>query len=182
MSEENFPIWIVIRSKREYGNIHHYVFIFTDETAVRDFKTELEADGFSGDIRKFNAKKGMTNFHVVFHYHDNYADVVKVFGSLESANQFYLERIDEMKDELKYGMELKDEMTGAREYPGSKVQRQSMRTMYDSDGRYPDKGSRWVITSVELPLTGGRKTKRTRYQKTARRSLKLLRKTKKRNA
>ena len=177
MSEEVVPVWIAIRSRHRGSDISHRVFAFANEADASLFSKTSKERGDMIDVRKFNAGKGMTNFYVVFHFHDNYADVVKVFRSPETANTYYSERIAEMEDELKDGMHLENAFVGSAE--NGEVQRQRMRTMYDEDGYYPDKGSRWVMTVVSIPAVGGRRLKRLRSQKTKRHSSKLMRKTKK---
>lgn len=148
-SEDTQRRWIVIQTTTTSDNrdMAHSVYVVKTSTEVEELQTEAEDsyDFMSIDAREFSAKDDMRSLHVVFHYHDNYADVIRTFETHEEANAYYKSNVAEMLDGVSDLQE--GECIKLAKYPDGGL----MATLYDADGRYPDKGDRWVFTTLSFP-------------------------------
>jgi hypothetical protein len=147
--EDTESRWVIIQTTTTSDNrdMVHSVYVVKTSAEVEELKAEAEdsRDFMSIDAREFSAKKDMRVLHVVFHYHDNYADVVGTFETHEEANAFYKSEVAEMLDGVSDLYE--GECIKLAKYPDGG----SMATLYDAHGNYPDKGDRWVFTTLSFP-------------------------------
>lgn len=141
--------WVVIQTTKTADNrdMAHSVFAVDSEERVEALKEEADQsyEFMSVNADEFLAKDGLRALHVVFHYHDNYADVVGTFETHEEANAFYKSKVAEMLDGVSDLQE--GECIKLAKYPDGG----SMATLYDAHGNYPDKGDRWVFTTLSFP-------------------------------
>jgi hypothetical protein len=140
--------WVIIQTTLTPDNcdMAHSVFAVDSEERVEALQEEADDsyEFMSINAHEFSATQDMRSLYVVFHYHDNYADCIETFESYEEANTYYTSRIAEMLDGVS---DLQDgECIKLAKYPDGG----SMATLYDADGRYPDKGDRWVFTTLRF--------------------------------
>lgn len=139
--------WVVIQTQlTDNRDLVHSLFVVNTYTEVQTLKSDAENsyEFMSIDAHEFIATKDMHSLHVVFHYHDNYADVTMTFESYEEAHAFYKSEVSKMVDSVSELCE--GETIRLAKFPGGGY----MASLYDSEGNYPDKGDRWVITTVTL--------------------------------
>ena len=166
-------VYVIIKttSRNDAGQILHTVRAFRNRQMFMAENRRLEQQEDDGEIMSAdsvsfdNLQNDTSVPWVVFHYHDNYADVIKAFDTEEEARAYYEEKkagIEEDMRQFRYDREgayIEEEDLG----------NQIMTTMYDSEGRYPDKGSRWVLTNARIDVITGGKRRKTRRGRKARR-------------
>jgi hypothetical protein len=129
------------------NDLEHTVRIVKTKARVDALKEEQEAseEFMSVDSREFTIKKNQRTVHVVFHYHDNYSDDIELFETKQEARDYYTSEIVKM-DEF-YLDDADDYSIKMQKFPGGGY----MTTLYDEEDNYPDKGSRWVMTTLTFP-------------------------------
>lgn len=143
-------IWVVVQTVSTPGrrnDLEHTVRIVKTKARVDALKEEQEAseEFMSVDSREFTIKKNQRTVHVVFHYHDNYSDDIELFETKQEARDYYTSEIVKM-DEF-YLDDADDYSIKMQKFPGGGY----MTTLYDEEDNYPDKGSRWVMTTLTFP-------------------------------
>lgn len=136
-------VWLVIQTVQspDKQDIIHDVRIMKSKEDAEAVEAEIDEDTFmSVDIREQTIKKDQSIVHVVFHYHDNYSDYDQLFESYEKARAFYQSEVAKMDVDLEEGYYVKLQ----KNYTGF------MATLYDEEDSYPDKGDRWVLTTLHI--------------------------------
>lgn len=119
---------ITMRGPRDW---YHVVSIRKE----RPKTTAAFRDVFPVEIVDYNAKHAF----VLFHFEDNYVDFHRVFQHEDEAEREFLKAV---KGQLE---ELHNEGDSIRTV---RIRGGLVSTLYDEDGNYPDKGSRWRLVKI----------------------------------
>lgn len=161
-------VWVTIVSASSEGchNWHstdwkHTVHVWRTEGAARKYLARFDDDELSlSGPNSFVVSDECENVWVLFHFHDNYADVTLVYGIEADARAEFERNVQEQQEYLDSGASraLWDEECDAylsrhrRPTPMVDDQFMEMSTIYIHKERikiYPNKGDRWVL----LPCT-----------------------------
>lgn len=181
-SEDTCKVWLAIQTVSTpdpYRNdLEHTLMLFKNKKQLEELEEERDAceTFMSVDSRELTIKKDQRVLYIVFHYHDNYSDNIRVFETQKEARDYYTSEIVTM-DEY-YLDDAEGYSIKMQKFPGGGY----MTTLYDEEDSYPDKGSRWVMTKLEFPscasaaVSGGARKVRSRGAKKTRKARNAARK------
>ena len=107
----NTDYWLAVETGYpEDGDIHHKLLIFKTEEEANEANRENDGDEIlSFNIEKVSVPSEVRDIYVVYHYHDNYADVITGFSNKAEEYAEFKKRVQEMPFEMSENEVLRSE-------------------------------------------------------------------------